>query len=79
MVGQGAWSSNLVTYRSFEQADIFESGYIDTGDNNDRLAVADAGVDSITVLVKNWAKTINWSIFALELAAKSGNLGFDRG
>lgn len=72
-VGEGAWSSNLVTYRSFNLADDFSTGVINTGGNNSRLASADAGVDSVPVKVLNWAKSIGWSIFDLELAAKSGN------
>ena len=72
-VGEGAWSSNLVTYRSFNLADDFSTGVINTAGGNARLAQGDAAVDSITVAVRNWAKSIGWSIFDLELAAKSGN------
>ena len=72
-VGEGAWSSNLVTYRSFQLADDFSTGVINTGGNNGRLATGDAGVDSLSIKVNNWAKAIGWSIFDLELAAKSGN------
>lgn len=72
-VGEGAWSSNLVTYRSFNLADEFETGVINTGGGNARLAAGDAGVDSLTIKVLNWAKSIGWSLFDLQLAAKSGN------
>lgn len=72
-VGEGAWSSNLVTYRSYQLGDDFSTGVINTGGNSARLAVGDAGVDSVTVKVRNWAKMISWSLFDLELAAKSGN------
>lgn len=72
-VGQGAWSSNLTTYRSFQLSDEFETGIINTGGNNARLASGDAGVDSLNIKVINWAKSIGWSIPDLELAAKSGN------
>lgn len=72
-VGEGRWSSNLVTYRSFDAADQFETGVINTGGQNARLASADAAVDSLTIKVLNWAKTVGWSIFDLEMAAKSGN------
>lgn len=72
-VGEGAWSSNLVTYRSFNVADAFETGIINTGGQNDRLASADAGVDSVSIAVFNWAKSITWAIPDLELAARSGN------
>lgn len=72
-VGEGAWSSNLVTYRSFALGEDFESGVINTAGNNGKLAAADAGVDSITVKVINWAKSIGWTLFDLQLASKSGN------
>lgn len=72
-VGEGTWSSNLVTYRSFDIADTWETGVLNLGGQNSRLAVADSGVDSLTIKVYNWAKSIGWSIFDLELAAKSGN------
>lgn len=72
-VGEGAWSSNLITYRSFQMGDEFETGMINTGANNSRLATADAGVDSLSIPVINWAKSIGWTLFDLELASKSGN------
>ena len=42
-VGEGAWSSNLVTYRSYQLSDDFSTGVINTGGNSARLAVGDAG------------------------------------
>jgi len=72
-VGEGAWSSNLVTYRSFDLGDEFETGVINTGGNNGRLAMADAGIDSLSIKVINWAKSIGWTLPELELAAKSGS------
>lgn len=73
LVGNGAWSTNIVTYRDFALGGDFETGVINTGTSNSRLAEADAGVDSITVPINNWAKLIGWSIFDLQFAAKSGN------
>lgn len=72
-VGEGAWSSNLTTYRSFELAAEFEEGIINTGGQNSRLAAADAGVDALNIKVFNWGKSIGWTLFDLEQAAKSGN------
>jgi hypothetical protein len=72
-VGQGTWSTNLTTYRSFDLAAEFEEGIVNTGGQNARLATADAGVDALNIKVYPWAKSIGWSIFDLELAAKSGN------
>lgn len=72
-VGEGAWSAQLTTYRSFELADQFEEGIINLGGQNSRLASADAGVDALNIKVNNWAKSVGWSIFELEQAARSGN------
>lgn len=72
-VGEGTWSTNLTTYRSFDIADQFETGLIGNGGQNSRLATADSGVDTLNILVFNWAKSIGWNIFELEQAAKSGN------
>ncbi len=73
VVGEGAYSASLTTYRSYDLADDFAVGVVNTGANSGRLATADAGVDSLTIAVKNWAKSIGWNIFDLQLAAKSGN------
>ncbi len=72
-VGTAPWSTQLTTYRSFNLADEFETGIINTGGQNSRLATADAGVDALNIKVYSWAKSIGWSIFDLEYAAKSGN------
>lgn len=72
-VGEGTWSTNLTTYRSFNAADEFETGIINTGGQNSRLASADAAVDALNIKVYPWAKGIGYSIFDLEFAAKSGN------
>lgn len=72
-VGEGTWSSEILTYRSYALGGDFEDGVINTGSGNSRLARTDAGIDSITVPVINWAETIDWSIFDLQMASKSGN------
>lgn len=72
-VGEGSWSSALTTYRTFSLADSFSSGIVNTGSNNAGLASADTHVDSITVPVMNWAKSLGWSIIDLFQASKSGN------
>ncbi len=72
-VGEGTWSTNITTYRSFDIAAEFETGIINNGGNNARLASADAAIDAMNILVFPWAKSIGWTIFELEQAAKSGN------
>lgn len=72
-VGEGAWSSQLTTFRSFDIAGDFETGLLNTGADNARMAQADAGVDALSIQVFNWAKSINWTIMDLFQAAKAGN------
>lgn len=72
-VGDGAYSTSLLTYRSFLLGDGFETGVIDTGSNGAQLAGSDVGVDAISVKIKNWAKQNVWNLFDLQHAAKSGN------
>lgn len=72
-VGNGAWSSQLTTYRSYALADDFETGVINTGGNNGRLASADSGVDALNIKVVNWAKSIGWTLIELQMASKAGN------
>lgn len=72
-VGEGAWSSNLVTYRSFALGDDFATGVLGVGASTTRLAAADAGIDSVTAQITNWAKTIGYSLFDLQFATKSGS------
>lgn len=72
-VGEGTWASNLTTYRSFDVADEFESGILNTGGDNTRQSSNDAAIDALNIKINNWTKGIGWSIFELEEAAKSGN------
>ncbi len=72
-VGEGAFSTQLTTFRSFDAADEFETGIINTGGQNSRLASVDAAIDALNIKVNPWAKGIGYTIFDLEYAAKSGN------
>jgi hypothetical protein len=73
VVGEGAWSSNLTNYTSFNVSDDFATGVMNMGANNARLAQVEAAVSSINIPVINWAKELGWSLFELEQAARSGN------
>lgn len=72
-VGQGAYSTNLLTFREFALADDFSTGVINTGSNDGRMASADVGIDSIPVKINNWGKKISWTILDLQFATRSGN------
>lgn len=72
-VGEGAWGTQITKYRSFELADDFETGIIDVGGNNGRIAEVSTGVDPINQKIINWAKGYGWTLFQLEQASRSGN------
>lgn len=72
-IGEGAFSSNILTNLSLSQSGDFEEGNIDQGRNNARLSTADASVTSQTVNVITWAKEIGWSVVEVEQALFSNN------
>lgn len=72
-VGDGAWSSEILTYRDFSTGGDFETGIINTAASDSRLAETNAAVDAVRVPIINWAKQISWTFPDLQLAAKSGN------
>lgn len=73
VVGEGAWSVELLKYLEYSTGDDFETGIINTASDNSRLPEVDAAVEPVKVPIVNWAKAIGWSIFDLKFASKSGN------
>lgn len=73
VVGQGTWTSNITTYRSFNIGANFETGIIDMGQGSARLAAANVAIDALNIKIFNWAFENQWTIFELQEAAKSGN------
>lgn len=73
VVGEGAFSTNLLKYVSYNMAGGFENGIIHQGTGNSELAQADAGVEGISIPIINWAKGLNWNLFEVQTAAKTGN------
>ncbi len=73
VVGEGAFSTNLLKYTSFNMGGDFEQGLIHTSTHNAQLAQADAGVESVQIPVINWAKGLSWNLVEVQTAAKTGN------
>lgn len=73
VVGEGAWSQQLVKYRSFDVADDFETGIINTANPRSKLASVGTAVDAVYTPVINWAKEITYSLPDLMMASRSGN------
>jgi len=72
-VGEGAWASQLLTYRDFQLGGDFEQGIVNTAVNGGRLAEVDAAVDSILVPIVNWGKQLTYNLFDIQQAARAGN------
>lgn len=73
VVGEGAWTSQLTKFRSFDVADDFETGIVNTGAGNAKLASVDTAIDAVNVPVISWAKEIGYSLMDLKFASTSGN------
>lgn len=73
VVGDGAFSANLLTNRSYSVADDFEAGNLRTGASDARLSMADVAVDGVNQYVQNWAKGIAYTIFDVEQALRANN------
>ena len=73
VVGEGAFGTNLLKYVSYNMAGDFENGIIHQGVAQSELAQADAGVEGIHIPIINWAKGLNWNLFEVQTAAKTGN------
>ena len=73
VVGEGAFSSQLLTNRTYSNADDFESGILKTGATDAHLSEVDVSIDGVLVAVANWAKTIGYTIFDVEQALRANN------
>lgn len=73
VVGEGAFATELLKYREFSTGGSFETGNLNTGSSNSRLAATDTNIDAIKQPIMNWAKEINWSLFDFEQASRAGN------
>ena len=72
-IGEGAFSRQLLTNRSYQLGDDGESGFVRTGAGDSRLAMVDVAVDGVTTYIANWMKGIEYSIFDVEQALRANN------
>ena len=72
-VGDGAFSDDILTYRSFSNSGDFEAGLIRTGANQSRLARSETSVDSVSLPTYIWAKAVDYSIIDIEKALQANN------
>lgn len=67
-VGNGGWTDNIVTNIEFSAADDFETGVIDTGNSEARMASVEAGVSPKSLAVTMWGKKIGYNIAEIQQA-----------
>jgi hypothetical protein len=72
LVGEGAWSTELIKMQAYSTGDGFRSGVINLAENNSRLADMGSAFGTANFKIWTWAKTITWSLPQLEQAAKTG-------
>lgn len=72
-VGEGAFDTNTLVFRSFETGGTFEQGYVNTGVQSSRNAMVDVAVDALSIKHMNWEYGLKWNVWDLKFAAKSGN------
>lgn len=73
VVGENAWMETSLTYKTFDVANSFEAGIIDTGSNYGRMEKVDTQVEGVLTPRKVWANTIEYNLANLQQAQVSGN------
>lgn len=74
VVGNGAFQSSIINWRTFSKDEGFETGVISNGSNKQLLSHSDAVYDSVSQTIYNWAKGVSWNVFELEQAMKANTL-----
>ena len=72
LVGEGAFSAQIITNLSIKTAGGFAQGKINTANANSKLAVADAAVVPAYTKVANWALATEYTIFDVNQALFTG-------
>lgn len=67
-VGTGGWTDAITTNIEFSAGDDFETGVVNTGNAEARLASVEAGVAPKTMSVTMWAKKIGYNIAEIQQA-----------
>ncbi len=72
LVGEGAFSAQIVTNLSIKTAGSFKQGKLNTAGANSKLAVADAAVVPAYTKIMNWGLATEYSIFDVNQALFTG-------
>lgn len=72
-VGDGAWSSSILTRRVYQNAGDFESGMTRQGSHNARVPNANSSMDSVTMNTFIWDVGVEYTIAEIEQALQASN------
>ena len=72
-VGEGAFSSELLTYKTYNIGGGFEGGLINTGENRTRAIQMEIGVEAVKVPVHSWRADLSYNLIDVAMASRSGN------
>ena len=73
IVGEGAFSQNIITQVSFKTTGNFKEGKLNTGNMSSKVNIAEAGVYPITTQIQNWALGTEYTIFDVNQALFAGS------
>jgi hypothetical protein len=72
-VGDGSWSSNILTRRVYQNAGDFEAGLVRQGSNNARNTNSDVSMDSISIPTFIWDDGVQYTLAEIEQALVASN------
>lgn len=73
VVGEGAWNTSILKYKTYTTGDSFEAGLMNTAANGSRFASMNTGIEGVNIPINNWGGEVQYSIFDLQFASQSGN------
>lgn len=74
VVGNGAFATEILNWRSAVTGEGFDSGIISHASNNARLGLVGAEFDAIKQPIYTWAKATQYSLIELQQAAVANNM-----
>jgi len=72
-VGNGAFSDQILTWKSYQVGGDFFKGMIKSGGTNSRLERTDVALEKITFATGFWAEELDYSIIEVQQASRTGN------
>lgn len=73
VVGENAFSEDILTYKDYSVGGDFESGIIQGSTNPSRTDKVDAAIEGVLIPIVDWRKAIEYNLIELGKASKSGN------